>query len=428
MATTINHAMSAIAPLSASISSEHVVFDGALDATLSGRLDRPTGGHHAVALFAHCFTCSKESLAAARISAALAARGIATLRFDFTGLGGSGGDFSSSSFSSNVEDLLLAADFLRETVGAPQLLVGHSLGGAAVIKAAAGIPEVAAVATLGAPSDTEHVKHLFDDQLDEIEAKGHAGVHLAGRHFTIRADFVRDLEGQSLHEAVATLSRPLLVMHSPADDTVGIDHASNLFVAAKHPKSFCSLDGANHLLTREPDAVWAADVIAAWAGRYLDARKEPAVVATTTKDANDQVVVRPTGVGKFQHTVKTRAHQVLADEPESMGGDDTGMTPYDFLLGGLGACTSMTLRMYADRKEWPLDDVVVRLSHEKIHAKDCADCETKKGKVDVITREVVIVGDLDDAQRTRLLEIADMCPVHRTLHSEVQVKTVAADE
>lgn len=390
---------------------------------LTGLLESPDAEPAAYALFAHCFTCSKESRAARRIAEGLAARGIAVLRFDFTGLGASEGDFANTDFSSNVADLVAAADHLRQTRRAPALLIGHSLGGAAVLAAARHVPEADAVATIGAPSDPTHVTGLFGDHLDEIRAHGAGEVILGGRRFRIRREFLDDASEHNLLGGLATLGKALLVLHSPVDQVVGIDNASRIFQAAKHPKSFVSLDDADHLLARRRDAAYTADVIATWAGRYLpEAQDQPAAA----DDDPRSVIVAETGAGRFQQQVTVGPHRLIADEPVSVGGRDTGPSPYDLLLASLGACTAMTLRMYAEHKHLPMDRVSVRLQHSKIHATDCASCDTADGKIDRIDRIITVDGDLDDAQRARLHEIADRCPVHRTLHSEVEIRTELA--
>jgi uncharacterized OsmC-like protein/fermentation-respiration switch protein FrsA (DUF1100 family) len=411
--------------MEATVSTERFQFTGADGHQLAATLDTPDGEVHAYALFAHCFTCGKDVLAAKRIAVALAAKGIAVLRFDFTGLGSSEGDFSNSTFSSNVADLVRAADHLRETRRAPALLIGHSLGGAAILAAAGQIPEAKAVVTIAAPSDPAHVTHLFKDRIDDIRKHGEVEVSLAGRPFRIKREFLDDIAEHGLMEKVAKLHKALLIMHSPTDDTVGIDNATRIFVTARHPKSFVSLANADHLLTGNRDAMYAADVIAAWAERYI----EPTVIepAVDLAEAPRDVVVRETRNGKFQQTVTTGPHKMLADEPVAAGGQDSGPGPYDFLLAGLGACTSMTMRLYADRKALPLERVTVTLKHSKIHAEDCAECETREGMLDQIDRVISIEGALDADQRKRLMEIADKCPVHRTLTSEIRIVTKAAD-
>ncbi len=404
--------------------SQAVSFPGAAGHALAARLDLPSGAQtsrpHAYALFAHCFTCSKDSKAATFISEALTDAGIAVLRFDFTGLGGAEGEFANTTFSSNVGDLVAAAAWLRSERAAPAILVGHSLGGAAVLVAAGQIPEAVAVATINAPADPAHVAQLFAGRRAEIDVHGEAAVELAGRKFRIRREFLEDVAAQKLSVAIAALRRALIVFHAPRDATVGIDNASTIFLAAKHPKSFVSLDDADHLLTRRADAQYVGAVLAAWASRYLPARVEDAGEADGPRDT---VLVREAGAGKFQQEIAIGPHRLIADEPASAGGDDTGPSPYDLLSAALGACTAMTIRMYADAKKLPLERVRVNLRHEKIHASDCSECETREGRVDRIERVIELEGPLDDAARAKLLEIANKCPVHRTLHSEVVIPT-----
>jgi putative redox protein len=405
---------------------ERFQFAGSDGHQLAAALDLPAGEPIAYALFAHCFTCGKDVLAARRIATELANKGIAVLRFDFTGLGSSEGDFANSTFSSNVADLVLAADHLRQTRQAPALLIGHSLGGAAVLAAAGQIPEARAVVTIAAPSDPAHVTHLFRDKVEDIRAHGTVEVSLAGRPFHIKREFLDDIAEHNLMAQVNKLHKALLVMHSPTDDTVGIDNATRIFLAAKHPKSFVTLADADHLLSRKGDAVYVADLITAWVMRYVaPAAWEQAAAASGATPRN--VVVRETRDSKYQNAVIVGPHQLFADEPVAVGGADTGPGPYDYVLAGLGACTSITMRMYADRKSLPLDRVTVTLSHSKIHAEDCAECETKVGMLDQFDRVISMEGALDAEQRKRLMEIADKCPVHRTLESEIHIVTKAAD-
>ena len=403
---------------------ERIHFPGSQGTDLVALLETPATPPTAYALFAHCFTCSKDLKAAGWISRTLVERGIAVFRFDFTGLGESEGDFADTNFTSNLEDLVAAGEWLREHHEAPKILVGHSLGGAAVLAAAGQFPEAMAVATIGAPSDTQHLGDMLLSKAPEIEEKGSAEVNLAGRSFEIRKQLLDDLAEQTMQECIHGLGKPLLVFHSPIDQTVGIDHARRIYEAARHPKSFVSLDDADHLLTRQRDARYAGEVLAAWAGRYVET-EEPELTDRLGEGERGQVTVAGGGVGEgFRQQVFARSHALVADEPESVGGSDTGPTPYDLLLAALGTCTSMTLRMYAEHKKWPLEGVRVDLSHSRVHANDCDECEGEKGgKISRIERTLAIDGDLDDEQRARLLEIADRCPVHKTLTGEIEIPT-----
>lgn len=391
---------------------------------LAARLDMPSTKPLATVLFAHCFTCSKDIFAASRISQGLAELGFAVLRFDFTGLGASEGEFANTNFSSNIDDLVAAADFMRDELEAPKILVGHSLGGAAVLAAAGRVPEAVAVATIGAPFEPSHVAHLFQSSAPDLEARGEADVLIGGRPFKVKKQFLDDIAAHHAADYIGRLKKALLVFHAPRDATVGIENAAEIFKAAKHPKSFISLDDADHLLSKRADAVYVANVLANWASRYLPGADQ---VDDGLSAAEGEVVVAEAGTGKFTQAVLAGRHQLIADEPVSLGGDDLGPGPYDYVLAGLGACTSMTVRMYAERKGWPLKRAVVRLNHQKIHAEDCADCETKSGKLDEIERELSFEGDLDQEQRARLLEIADKCPVHRTLTHEIKIRSKLSD-
>ncbi|MEM1106803.1 MAG: bifunctional alpha/beta hydrolase/OsmC family protein [Pseudomonadota bacterium] len=403
------------------LKSGRVDFPGSSGERLAARLDVPEGEIVGWALFAHCFSCSKDILAAQRIARRLSSRGIAVLRFDFTGLGHSEGDFANTNFSSNVADLVAAADWLGNAASGPDMLIGHSLGGAAVIVAAKHIASVRAVVTIGAPADAEHVIDNFGEKISEIESRGEATVSLAGRPFTIQRQFLEDVRGAAVRSAAAALGKPLLVMHAPLDGTVGIDNATGLFVAAKHPKSFISLDDADHLMSGDRDAVFAADALAGWAGRYL-AAPEGAVGAASDQALGTKVRVTETRKSAYQVSVAIGGRSFFADEPVALGGAGTGPDPYQWVSAGLGACTAITLRMYANRKGWPLRRVSVEVDHDKDHAEDCAECDAGR-KVDIFERNIEFDGDLEPSQRARLLEIADMCPVHKTLTERGHVRT-----
>ncbi|WP_299961533.1 alpha/beta fold hydrolase [uncultured Roseobacter sp.] len=401
---------------------QRITFPGHDGSELAARLDVPDGPHLATALFAHCFTCGKDIPAARRIAARLASMGIAVLRFDFTGLGHSAGEFSNTSFTSNVDDLIAANAYLADRGMTPSLMIGHSLGGAAVLKATSKLDTIKAVATLGAPFDTEHVTHNFADALPEIMSKGVAEVSLGGRPFQIGKGFVEDVAQEKLTPAIAALNAALLVLHAPRDEIVSIDNAGQIFLAAKHPKSFVTLDSADHLITRGEDAEYAADVIATWVRRYITL-KPPAPPPGAPEGVLRVSEADPQGY--LTDITSSEGHHLLADEPLAYGGTNKGLSPYGFLSAGLGACTSMTLRMYARRKGWPLAHVSVDVSHNKMHAQDA---ETAVGeKIDTWRRRITLTGDLDAEQRARLLEIADKCPVHRTLERSSTVITELAE-
>ena len=401
--------------------SERVTFPNAEGHLLAGRLDLPLiGTPIAYALYAHCFTCTKDLRAIGRIAGTLAMHGIATLRFDFAGLGASQGVFADTNFSSNMADFRAACRFLEEAYEAPEVVIGHSLGGAVVLAVAPELPSVRAVATIAAPANPEHIIQHIAGDVATIRSEGEAEVLLAGRPFTIRRHFLDDISSVPLGESIATLERPLLVLHSPIDATVGVENAAEIFQAARHPKSFISLDTADHLISEDADARYVAEVIASWASRYISGDLASHAQPDLTVDAPESVTVVRTERG-CRTEILSNGFPLVADEPRQVGGTNTGPTPYDYLLTALGSCTAMTLRMYADKKEWPLESVTVRLSHRKIHARDCAECESAEGFVDTIERGVELEGPLDDAQRARLLEIADRCPVHKTLHGEVVV-------
>lgn len=404
------------------MSAQRVEFAGHAGDTLAARLDLPEGRPRGYAVFAHCFTCSKDVHAARRIAARLARLGVGVLRFDFTGLGHSGGEFASTNFSSNAADLKLACAWLAEHHGAPRLLVGHSLGGAAVLAVAGEVEGVRAVATIGAPGDVSHVLHQFGSDLETVEREGEARVSLGGRDFTVARHFVEDAREARLTERIRTMRRALLVMHAPRDGTVGIDEASTIFRAARHPKSFVALDGADHLLTDPDQAAYAARVIAAWAEPHLDEREAEPDVPTPI----EHVRVSETGGGKFQNRVQAGRHVSLADEPESYGGLDSGPSPYDLVAAGLGACTAMTLRMYVERKRIALGHVTVDVRHAKVHGADCEECtheQRGQARIDRFERTISVEGGVPEGLEAKLLEIADKCPVHRTLEADAVVVT-----
>lgn len=395
-------------------------FKGISGHELAARLDLPAGPVRAYALFAHCFTCSKDVLAAKRIAEGLARAGLGVLRFDFTGLGSSQGDFANTNFSSNIEDLVRAADYLRSAYAAPAILIGHSLGGAAVLAAAAAIPEAKAVVTIGAPADVAHVLHQFSSSVAQIRADGEADVTLAGRKFKIRQSFVEDAQGFPLVDRIGQLGKALLVMHAPLDSIVGIENATKIFQAAKHPKSFVSLDDADHLLTGAPQAAYAAGVIAAWVAKYIPD-------AAADEPGSEHVLVRETGVGTFQNMIASGRHRFLADEPVEVGGADSGPSPYDYLSIALGACTAMTLRIYAGHKKLALGRISVVVKHGKVAAEHCSDCgaadEGRGGRIDRFERVISVEGEVDAAVRAKLIEIANKCPVHHTLSGGCAVVT-----
>lgn len=396
--------------------SQRVTFPGSSGGELAGRLELPNAKPVAYAIFAHCFTCSKDIIAARTISTALMAEGFAVLRFDFTGLGGSEGDFSSTNFTTNLHDLAIAADYLRTHYEAPQLLIGHSLGGAAVIVAAQEIPEVKAVATIGAPSSSAHITDKFKEQLTAIENEGAAKVALAGREFCIERHFIEALDTDTVKKAAHDMQAALLVMHAPLDNEVSIDHASTLFLAARHPKSYVTLDRADHLLTNKKDAAYAGQVISAWSRHYI----LPAEDADKDRGHHVSVLTEETGNSLYQVAISNGKHALLGDEPVSVGGSDTGPAPYEYVAAALGACTTITMRMYANRKGFNVDRIACRVTHEK-QKPEGAESDIKP--VDVFTRYISMDGNLDNAARTRMIEIANKCPVHRTLEHGATIHT-----
>ena len=384
--------------------------------TLSGSLETPDQQIRAYVLFAHCFTCGKDIAAASRISRFLVQHGFAVFRFDFTGLGNSDGDFANTNFSSNTEDLLAAAEFLKEHYQAPQLLIGHSLGGAAILAMASKLPDVKAVVTIAAPFEASHVIHNFNAHLDTIETDGQAKVNLGAREFTIKKQFIDDLRNQTT-DHIKQLNKALLVFHSPVDLTVDISDAEKIYKAAMHPKSFVSLDNADHLLTKSIDSEYVAQTISGWASRYI-----PAPTSTSPTLENGHVLVTEVD-HKFQQEVFTDHHHWFADEPTNMGGQNSGPDPYEHLLAALGTCTAMTIRMYASHKKLPLEQVEVSLSHQRNYINDAKSSEDDSSKMEALIRKIQLTGPLSDEEKARLLQIADRCPVHKTLHNNPLVVT-----
>jgi len=387
---------------------------------LAAILDFPVDGKtHCYAIYAHCFTCGKNLKISHCISRALTQHHIAVLRFDFTGLGESEGDFSQTNFSSNIADLVSAAKFLGVEYEAPKLLIGHSIGGTAALAAAQAIPSCRAVTLIASPFEPIHIMDHFKKEKDMVEKQGEAVINLGGQTFTINKQFVDNLNATDMHKVIKNLNLPLLIIHSPEDDTVSIDNAARIYQAARHPKSFISMDNADHLLSREGDANYAGTMIATWAGKYLDIEQQQ-LASSMGKDGD---VISSTGKDHYYTEIEADGHTIIADEPHSVGGGEQGADPYELLSSSLGACTGITLRMYADRKGWPLRQVNVLLRHRKVHAVDCDDCPDARTMIDTIMREIELIGDLTGEQKKRLLEIANRCPVHRTLQEKVVVKT-----
>ena len=398
---------------------QRITFPNQSGDQLAAALELPDRQPRAYAIFAHCFTCGKDIAAATRISRTLAASGFAVLRFDFTGLGGSEGDFGNTNFTSNVEDLVSAADYLRREHAAPQLLIGHSLGGTAMLRAAAQIGESAAVVTIGAPAAPAHVIGQFAAQTDVIETAGSAQVELGGKVFSISRDFLNDAKANTVLSGLANLKKALLVLHAPFDAIVPVSQATEIFGAAKHPKSFVSLDNADHLVSKIEDAQYVADVISAWSKRYITAPASD----SSPEVAGGEVFIDE-GNLRFLRHVSSDDHAWLADEPKRVGGDNLGPDPYEHLLASLGTCTSMTIRMYANRKKIPLESVRVQLRHTREHAEDSAESDVRNNQMDKLQREISFTGSLDDAQRARLMQIADRCPVHKTLVGDLRIETI----
>ncbi|RLJ62456.1 putative redox protein [Lacinutrix venerupis] len=397
---------------------QKVTFKNTKNETLVGRLELPVNQHpHNFVIFAHCFTCNKNLSAVKNISRELTANGFGVLRFDFTGLGDSEGDFENTNFSGNVKDLIHASNFLKEQYNAPSLIIGHSLGGAAAIFTASKIESIKAVATIGAPSNPKHVQHLIQSSVEEIKTTGIANVNIGGRPFTIKKQFLDDIETKSLPDVAQKLRKALLVIHSPQDTTVCIQNAEDIYVAARHPKSFVSIDGADHLLSNKEDSNYVGKIISSWATRYVN------IPETEIINTQHDVVASLDASEGFTTKMKVGNHYLTADEPTSFGGNDFGPSPYELVSAGLSACTAMTIQMYAKRKGWDIENVEVHTKYSKTHAEDCKDCESTSAEIDTFHREIKLIGNLDEKQIKRVLQIADKCPVHKTLHSETQVIT-----
>ncbi|WP_300436362.1 bifunctional alpha/beta hydrolase/OsmC family protein [Christiangramia sp.] len=398
-----------------------VSFKNSSSKVLKGVLELPTNKKPKnFVLFAHCFTCNKNFHAPSKIGKSLASKGYGLLRFDFTGLGDSEGDFEDTNFSSNVEDLIAAAEFLKKEYVAPTMIVGHSLGGAAALFASKQIDSIKCIVTINAPSNLSHVQKHFETSVDEIEQAGFANIKIGGRSFKIKKQFIKDLKSNEDASALKEIKKSLLIMHSPQDKIVSIKHAEDLYRAARHPKSFVSLDGSDHMLSTKEDSEYVGSVISAWAGKYL---KEPKAPELET----DHEVMANLGETGFTTQIIAGNHHFIADEPKKMGGSDLGPNPYELVSSGLAACTSMTIQMYARRKKWTVENVETHVSYSKKHATDCADCENKKAKIDNFEREISIKGDLDKKQLKRLMEIADKCPVHKTLSAQAQITSKLTD-
>lgn len=398
--------------------SNKVNFNNHNDEELSGILDLPVDKKvHTYAIFAHCFTCNKNLKAIKNISSGLTSNGFGVLRFDFTGLGQSKGEFEDTNFSHNVDDLMAAHNFLNKNHKTPKLIIGHSLGGTAALFAAHQADSIRAVVTIGSPFQPEHVSKLIESKEEQIKKEGKAEVNLGGRNFTIKKDFYEDIRKNKIDDFIGDLKKPFLIFHSPQDKIVGVKNAEMLYKHAHHPKSFVSLDGADHLLSNSNDSSYIGEVIASWAKRYLeidgkriDLKSDHGVIASLNSQDD------------FTTDMALGSHKMLADEPENFGGKNLGPNPYEFLSAALASCTAMTIQMYAKRKKWPLKNVEVHINHKKDHCEDCENLD-KKSKIDILQRQLTLEGDLDEKQRKRLLEIADKCPVHKTLHSDIEVKT-----
>jgi uncharacterized OsmC-like protein/pimeloyl-ACP methyl ester carboxylesterase len=389
--------------------------------TLHAYLELPANqkpNHYAI--FAHCFTCTSSLSAVKNISRALTNYGFGVVRFDFTGLGKSEGEFADSHFSANVEDLIAVSDYMFSNYKAPSLLIGHSLGGAAVISAAAKLENIKAVATIGAPATISHVTNLFSHGIDEIKDKGEVEVNIGGRPFKINNEFIDDFSKTDLLSIVKNIRKPMLILHSPTDTIVGIKNAEQLYQQAHHPKSFVSLDNADHLLSKSEDSNYAGNMIGVWVQRYFNAQENEML-----ETKGEQLVGHLNLLeNNFTTSIQTKKHTMIADEPASAGGDDFGPSPYEYLNAGLVACTAMTLKLYAQRKNWDLQEVFVYVTHSRKHSDDLGIEVNKPSYLDHISKKLKFVGNLDETQKQRLKEIASKCPVHKTIASEVVFETI----
>lgn len=407
---------------------ERITFTNPSGQMLSARLDLPEGGCRFYALYVHCFTCSKDLLPASRICRFLAAQGIGVLRFDMTGLGASEGDFAETNFETNIGDILSAVEAMTRASKEPSLLIGHSLGGTAAIVASGHIPSLKAVVSINAPSHPRHVKKRFLDQEDKIVKEGSAEVMVEGRPFVIKKHFLEALEETDMQTILQNLTVPLLVMQAPDDSIVHQQNGFDLFAAAKNPKSFCALPGADHLLTDLKSSEYVASMIKAWSAPYIAETH-----GTLSSSPIESVVVAENKKGKFTQDVTWGEHIFRADEPvEIAGGLGTGPSPYDFLTAALGACTSMTLRMYADLKKIPVEHISVRVQHHKEDRPEEKEILTtlplkKPDQMDVFSREISIEGPVTAEQKASLLTIAEKCPVHKTLSRRSEIVTKLTD-
>jgi uncharacterized OsmC-like protein/alpha/beta superfamily hydrolase len=398
------------------MNNKKVSFKNRYGETLEGVMDLPfTESIYAYAVFAHCFTCGKNLFAASQISRSLALKGIAVLRFDFTGVGESEGAFEDTNFTTNVTDIEDAAKYLEENYEAPSLAIGHSLGGAAVLFSAQKIPSIEAIVTIAAPSSPDHIVHLFRNSKEEINKEGQATMMIGGREVTIKKQFIEDVKSLSMQDLLRDLHKPILIMHSPSDSVVAINNAAEIYTSANHPKSFVSIDGADHLVKKQKDAEYVSSIIASWATRYLEpkatAQSESQVDAWLNND-------------KFTTEVVARNHSLIVDEPLGAGGNDLGPTPYELLSAALATCTAMTLKMYAERKKWELGGLKVMVAHGRNHAEDCKQCEDDSKLLENFKRTIVFDDAVDAEQQKRLLQIADRCPVHKTLSSKSKIDTI----